>query len=38
MNDSSNLSLGFELVRFQVDLSRTVFRYSDPDNLKQRTI
>lgn len=38
MNDSSNLSLGFELVRFQVDLSRTAFRFSDPDNLKQRTI
>jgi hypothetical protein len=38
MNDPSNLSLGFELVRFQVDLSRTEFRYSDPDNLKQRTL
>ena len=38
MNDPSNLSLSFELVRFQVNLSRTEFRHSDPDNLKQRSL
>ena len=38
MNDPSNLSLGFELVRFQGDLSRVEFRHSDPDNLRQKTL
>jgi hypothetical protein len=38
MSDPSNLSLRFDLVRFQVDLSRTEFRHSNPDNLKQRTL
>ncbi|KAE8445807.1 hypothetical protein EG329_012865 [Mollisiaceae sp. DMI_Dod_QoI] len=38
MNNPSNLSLGFELVRFQGDLSRTEFWHHDPDNQTQRTL
>lgn len=38
MNDPVNLSLYSELIRFQVDLSRSEVRFSHPDNLMQRTL
>jgi hypothetical protein len=38
MNIPSNLTLYSDLVRFQVDLSRTEIRFNNPDHLKQRIL